>query len=82
MLKVRLTRIGKKGQPQYRIVVCEEHSKRDSRFIDYLGYYNPLGASLRFDLDRTKYNSWLSKGAQPTETVRRLATKTAPTNNK
>lgn len=75
MLKIRLTRIGKKGQPQYRIVLAEERSKRDSKFIEYLGYYNPLGDSLRFDLDRTKYNEWLKKGAQPTDTVRRLASK-------
>lgn len=79
MLKIRLTRIGKKGQPQYRIVLSEQRSKRDSRHIEYLGYYNPLSESVRFDLDRTKYNKWLKMGAQPTDTVRKLAAKSATT---
>lgn len=77
MLKIRLTRIGKKGQPQYRVVVAEAKSKRDSRFRDTLGYYNPLGATMTFDLDREKYSAWLAKGAQPTETIRRLVIKTS-----
>lgn len=77
MLKIRLTRIGKKGQPQYRIVVAEARSKRDSRFRDTIGYYNPLGADLTFDIDRQKYADWLAKGAQPTDTIRRLVIKTA-----
>lgn len=77
MIKIRLTRIGKKGQPQYRIVVAEARSNRDSRFIDTIGYYNPLGESYTFDLDRTKYAEWLKKGAQPTNTIRKIAEKTA-----
>lgn len=73
MLKIKLTRIGKKGQPQYRVVAAEARSKRDSAFVDYLGYYNPLVKPAEFDLDRAKYDAWLAKGAQPTDTVRRLA---------
>lgn len=76
MLKVKLTRIGKKGQPQYRIVVAEARTKRDSRFVDTIGYYNPLGANMTFDLDQKKYAEWLKKGAQPTGTIRRLSSKT------
>lgn len=75
MLKIRLTRIGKKGQPQYRIVVAEARSKRDSRFRDTIGYYNPLGASYTFTIDREKYAEWLKNGAQPTDTIRRLVLK-------
>jgi small subunit ribosomal protein S16 len=77
MIKIRLTRIGKKGQPQYRIVVAEARSKRDSRFIDTIGFYNPLGAEMTFDLDKTKYAEWLKKGAQPSDTIRRLVLKTS-----
>lgn len=73
MLKIRLTRIGKKGQPQYRIVLAEQRSKRDSKFIDQLGVYTPLGKEVQFTLDRTKYNDWLKRGAQPSETIRKLA---------
>lgn len=75
MLKIRLTRIGKKGQPQYRIVVAEARTNRDSRFQDMIGYYNPLGESYTFDLDKTKYAEWLKKGAQPSDTIRRLVLK-------
>lgn len=76
MLKVRLTRIGKRGQPQYRIVVAEARSSRDSRFADFLGYYNPLtGDQYQFTIDHAKYESWLKKGAQPTATIRQLVKK-------
>ena len=57
--------------------MAEARSNRDSRFVDTLGYYNPLGESYTFDLDRTKYSDWLKKGAQPTGTVRALAKKSA-----
>lgn len=77
MLKIRLTRIGKRGQPQYRIVVAEARTNRDSRFQDVIGYYNPLGDQLTFELDRAKYNDWIAKGAQPSDTVRLLAKHTA-----
>ncbi len=79
MLKIKLTRIGKKGQPQYRIIVAEAKSPRDTKYIDRLGYYNPLGQEYTFNLDRQKYDAWLKKGAQPTSTIRALANKAVNT---
>ena len=73
MLKIKLTRIGKKGQPQYRIIVAEARSKRDTKYTDLLGYYNPLVKPAEFRLDQAKYQAWLAKGAQPTDTIRKLA---------
>lgn len=75
MLKVKLTRIGKKGQPQYRVVVAEAKSKRDGASLAELGYYNPGVNPSEFRLDQIAYASWLKKGAQPTNTVRNLVTK-------
>lgn len=79
MLKIKLTRIGKKNQPQYRIVVAEARSKRDSKFIATIGYYNPLTTPSSYKLDLSQYDSWIAKGAQPTPTIRQLAKK--QTNN-
>lgn len=73
MLKIRLTRIGAKKQPYYRIVVAEERSRRDSRFVEILGHYNPRQATAgnaTLDMDRVKH--WLGKGAKPTDTVSSL----------
>ena len=69
MVKIRLKRIGAKNNPAYRIVVADSRSPRDGRFIEELGTYLPLKANegVTMDLERAKY--WLSKGAQPTETV-------------
>ena len=75
MLKIRLTRTGKKNQPSYRIVVKEARSKRDGKYTELLGYYNPLTDPATIKLDKDRYQSWLKKGAQPTDTVRRLAKK-------
>lgn len=75
MLKIKLTRIGKKNQPQYRIVVAEARSKRDGTFIDQLGYYNPLTNPSTFKIESDKYSHWLQKGAQPTPTIRQLVLK-------
>lgn len=72
MLKVKLTRIGKRGQPQYRIVVVEAKSPRDTKFTDHIGHYDPLQNPAKFDIDLDKYNAWLKKGAQPTETIRKM----------
>ncbi|MCD8484262.1 30S ribosomal protein S16 [Candidatus Woesebacteria bacterium] len=71
MLRIKLTRIGKKHQPQYRIVVTEKRSKRDGKYVEQVGFYNPLGDKiLSFEVD--KYQSWIQKGAQPTDTVANL----------
>lgn len=75
MLKIKLFRFGKRGQPSYRIVVAEAKSKRDGRFVDWLGTYNPLASAGKVQLDLKKYEDWLHKGAQPTDTVRHLYVK-------
>lgn len=72
MLKIKLSRQGKKGQPHYRIVVAEAKSKRDGKVSDSLGYYSPLGAEKTIKIDHDKYQSWIKKGAQPTSTVKNL----------
>ncbi len=75
MLKIKLQRVGKKGQPQYRIIVAEAKSKISGKYLDLLGTYNPRKQPSEFNLNKTKYQSWLKKGAQPTDTVRKLANK-------
>ena len=72
MLAIRLMRMGAKKRPSYRIVVKEKLSKRDGAYLENLGFYNPTQnpAELRLDGERAQY--WLERGAQPTETVRRL----------
>lgn len=67
MLKIRLTRKGKKHDPQYRIVVIEARTKRDGKAVEHLGYYNPRQKKVTLNKERAKY--WLSVGAQPTDTV-------------
>ncbi len=75
MVKIRLTRVGKKGQPSYRIVVVDSRAKRDGAYIENIGYYNPLTepAEMKIKEDRALY--WLSQGAQPSQSVRQLFTK-------
>ena len=76
MLAIRLMRTGAKKKPSYRIVVKEKLSKRDGAYIENIGIYNPLNpAETRLDSERAKY--WIEKGAQPTDTVRRLMKATA-----
>ena len=73
MLAIRLMRMGAKKRPSYRVVVKEKLSKRDGAYLENLGTYNPIGkegAEINLNSERVQY--WLSKGAQPTETVRRL----------
>ncbi len=71
-VKIRLTRMGDKKSPFYRVVVTDSRKARDGEYIEKLGTYNPLvtPAEIKLDADRTKY--WLSTGAQPTETARTL----------
>ena len=75
MVKIRLKRMGMKKQPFYRIVVTDSRSARDGRFIEEIGFYNPLSdpAEIRIDQERAKY--WLGNGAQPTDTTRGLLKK-------
>ncbi len=75
MLRIRLTRTGKKGQPSYRIIVVARRSKRDGQFVANLGFYNPLTEPATIKLDKTQYQAWIAKGAQPSDTVRSLVAK-------
>lgn len=72
MLKIKLTRIGKNSQPFYRIVVAEARSKSNGKYYELLGTYNPLLNPPQITLDLAKYNTWITKGAQPTLTVKHL----------
>ena len=71
-VKLRLTRVGKTKQPQYRIVAADSRSPRDGRFIEILGQYNPREEPSLVNLDQEKVDKWLSQGAQPTERVAKL----------
>jgi small subunit ribosomal protein S16 len=71
-VKIRLKRIGAKKNPIYRIVVSDSRSPRDGRFIEELGYYNPLKDPAEIKIDEEKAKDWLGKGAQLTDTARDL----------
>jgi small subunit ribosomal protein S16 len=71
-VKLRLTRVGKTKQPQYRIVAADGRSPRDGRFIEIIGHYNPRQEPSVVDLDAEKAAKYLSHGAQPTERVAKL----------
>ena len=75
-VKIRLKRIGAKKTPFYRIVVADERSPRDGKFIEEIGYYNPLTDPVEVKIDSEKATKWIANGAQPTETVRTLLKKT------
>ena len=71
-VKIRLTRIGSKKNPIYRVVVADSRSPRDGRFIEIVGRYNPQTEPSLIEIDEAKVKDWLAKGAQPTEPVSRL----------
>ncbi len=72
MVKIRLTRVGAKKAPAYRIVVADSRYPRDGRFIDQIGSYNPMTNPAEVKIDAEKAKDWMQKGAQPTETVKSL----------
>lgn len=74
-VKIRLKRIGAKKTPFYRIVVADSRYPRDGRFIEELGYYNPLSEPVDIKIDSEKAKKWIASGAQPTETVKSLLKK-------
>lgn len=74
-VKIRLKRIGAKKKPFYRIVVADSRSPRDGKFIEEIGYYNPLSDPVDVNIDAEKARDWLNKGAQPTDTARALLKK-------
>jgi len=76
MVKIRLTRMGSKGNPHYRMVVVDARKKRSADYIEQIGYYDPretTDASLRVEAERAAY--WLAQGAQPSDTVVKLLEK-------
>ncbi|OGV96403.1 30S ribosomal protein S16 [Microgenomates group bacterium RBG_16_45_19] len=72
MLKIKLSRLGKRSQPAYRIIVAEARSKRDGQYTDLLGTYSPLTDPPTVKLNQAKYDHWIKQGAQPTTTVANL----------
>ena len=74
-VKIRLKRLGAKKTPFYRVVVADERSPRDGKFIEEIGYYNPLTNPVDIKIDAEKASKWIKNGAQPTETVRSLLKK-------
>ena len=74
-VKLRLTRMGSKKAPFYRIVAMDGRKARDGQYIECLGYYNPKAEPVELKIDSEKALSWIAKGAQPTETVRNLLRK-------
>lgn len=79
MLKIRLTRTGKKKQASYRVVVADINSKRDGRIVERIGHYNPRTDPLVFTIKEDRALYWLSVGAQPTDAVKRLLVKQGTT---
>jgi small subunit ribosomal protein S16 len=71
-VRIRLTRVGATKQPTYRLVVADSRSARDGRAIDTIGHYNPRTDPITIQIDEAKAKDWLSKGAQPSDTVKRL----------
>jgi len=71
-VRMRLTRVGSKKNPIYRVVVADSRSPRDGRFIEIVGRYNPQTDPSTIELDEAKVVDWLAKGAQPSNPVRRL----------
>lgn len=73
-VKIRLRRMGSKKAPFYRIVVADSRSPRDGKFIEEIGYYNPLTEPIDFKVNEEKATEWIAKGAQPTDVIKRLFT--------
>lgn len=74
-VKIRLRRLGAKKAPFYRIVVADSRYPRDGRFIEEIGYYNPLANPAEINVDGEKAKKWIANGAQATETVKSLLKK-------
>ena len=74
-VKIRLKRMGMKKMPFYRVVVADERAPRDGRFIEEIGYYNPMTEPATVKIDAEKAQQWIKNGAQPTETARTLLKK-------
>ena len=75
MVKIRLRRMGAKKSPFYRVVVADSRYPRDGRFIEEIGYYNPMVSPEEVKVDAEKAKKWIANGAQPTDTVKALLKK-------
>ena len=75
MVKIRLKRMGMKKAPSYRVVVADERMPRDGRFIEEIGFYNPMANPAEIKIDAEKAQKWIKNGAQPSDTVRSLLKK-------
>jgi small subunit ribosomal protein S16 len=75
MLVIRLRRAGSKGHPFFRVVVTENRSARDGRFVESIGHYNPRSTPETLVIDRERLDHWLGNGARPSDTVRTLVTR-------
>ena len=75
MVKIRLTRMGDKKSPFYRVVVADSRAPRDGKFIDIVGTYNPKTEPAEIKIDAEKAQKWIANGAQPTDTVKVLLKK-------
>ena len=74
-VKIKLTRLGSKKHPFYRVVVADERNARDGRFIEEIGYYDPMKQPADIKIDNEKAQKWIKNGAQPTDTARILLKK-------
>ena len=75
MLSIRMTRVGSKKKPYFRVVVTEARSKRESDFVETLGTYNPRTKPAQVELNKDRVQHWLGKGARPSDSVRTLLAK-------
>ena len=71
-VRIRLTRVGSRNDPVWRVVATDQRSPRDGRFIEVLGHYNPQTEPSTIDLDEARVRDWLARGAQPSGTVKQL----------
>jgi len=76
-VRIRLSRFGRKKQPYYRIVVQNSEARRDGKFLEIVGTYNPMTEPNELNIHQEKLQSWLDKGAEPTTTVKSLLAKSA-----
>ncbi|MFZ7121178.1 MAG: 30S ribosomal protein S16 [Eubacteriaceae bacterium] len=74
-VKIRLKRMGAKKKPFYRIVVADSRAPRDGKFIEEIGYYNPVSEPVQFKIEAEKAKKWMENGAQPSDTVKSLLKK-------
>ena len=79
MLRIRLSRVGAKKKPSYRVVVIDQRKARDSRYVEVVGHYDPLTKPAAVTLDTDRITHWMKSGAQPTITVARLMKAAAAT---